>query len=281
MKKAIALLDEAKGFEDEGKFDLALEQYERAIRLGVGNQAIAHQGSGRALARLGRFEEALDECRKALALNSDLQLAHSVLGYVYQQQSRYDLAEAELLEALRLQPDDCVVLANLASMYIALDRYREATDFYEKIVQHQPKDWEKRIQLAYLHLGQSNFRQAVEHLNKTLTANPTMLKIYPSYAAVFISAISHRFGQLNPVIRFGISIGFYFLAGLFPPLVSVPVGVFLSGIVLLAVVANLWFRTYRHRGKSFVLTTSLVLILYCLCYWGIVLIRQNWLSQGV
>ena len=82
----------AKEFENQGKFALAAKEYEHAIELGIGNQVEAHQKRGRALARLGRYEEALDECQRALVLNPDLPLAHELLGYVYMQQARYYLA---------------------------------------------------------------------------------------------------------------------------------------------------------------------------------------------
>lgn len=88
---------EAKSFEDQQRFDLAAEQYQKAVDLGIGDQALAHQGRVRALARLGRLEEALDECQKALKLKLDLPLVHGVLGYIYLSQAKYELAEKELL----------------------------------------------------------------------------------------------------------------------------------------------------------------------------------------
>jgi tetratricopeptide (TPR) repeat protein len=63
---------EAKSFEDQQRFDLAAEQYQKAVDLGIDDQALAHQGRARALARLGRLEEALDECQKALKLKPEL-----------------------------------------------------------------------------------------------------------------------------------------------------------------------------------------------------------------
>lgn len=48
----------AKRFEADNRFDLAEQQYQKAIELQVGDLAAAYEGRGRALARLGRLEEA-------------------------------------------------------------------------------------------------------------------------------------------------------------------------------------------------------------------------------
>jgi tetratricopeptide (TPR) repeat protein len=266
---------EAKRLEDQGKFDLAAEQYENAIKLCIGDQAIAHQGRGRALARLGHLEEAIDECQKALELNLNLYLAHGVLGYIYFQQAKYDLAESELLTTLRLRPNDVVALNNLISIYSNLGRYQEAMATCEKVIQHQPENLERRVLLANFYLIQSRFREAIGQLNKVFAANPAKFKIYPLYAVAWVNAVVSFFSRLSVFAWLGAGLSLYLIALLAPSFLSIPVGIVLSAFALLVMLTNLWFRNYKHKGKGLILSAFVFPGIYCLIYWWIVIVIRS------
>lgn len=264
----------AKRFEGQGRFDLAAQQYEKAIKLGVGDQAIAHQRRGRSLARMERLEEALEECQMALNLNPDLHLAHSVSGYIYGQQGKYDAAEEELLTALDLQPGDVVTLTNLVNLYSVLERYQEETTMCERVIQYQPENLEMRNILVHLYLSQARFREAIKQLNEAHAARPGDLGVYPYYAAAIVDAVPHYL-RLNPAVGAAILVGSFLLAPFGPPLLSLPIGIALSAFVLVSAFVYLWFYISRFKGKGFVILQVLVFyLLLCAVYWGIVYIRN-------
>lgn len=262
----------AKVFENQGKSALAAKEYMRAIELGIGDQSVAHRERGRSLARLGHYEEALNECQKALALDPKLPLVHGVLGYVHIQQARYDLAEKEFLAALRLHPDDVNALTNLAYIYSKQKRYEEAVAVCKRGLQHQPQDLELRIALAELYRSQYHFREAMKQLNEARKAKLSFRILFHA-VAIFVNIVLQFFAKLNPLIRTGISAAIYGIALLAPSFLSIPVGLVLLGFGLLLVFV--YSRIYTYKGREFkVLFLFLLYFMSCAVYWGIALLLR-------
>jgi tetratricopeptide (TPR) repeat protein len=64
----------------------------------------------------GRFEEAVQELKAAIAIRPDYAEAHSTLGTVYKQLKRLPEAAAALREAVRLQPEFAGAYSTLAAV---------------------------------------------------------------------------------------------------------------------------------------------------------------------
>lgn len=275
MDNQDAFAVKAKMLEDRGEYDLAIREYNKAIALGVGDQASIQQQKGRALSHLERFQEAIDACQQALALNPDLCLAHGVLGYSYLRQTKYDLAEQEYQQVLRLQPDNLVALTNLGHIYFDRRQYRRAVAAWEKAVHLFPQNSEIRVRLAYLYIGLSRFRQAILHLNRMLFAKPVLFKIYPLYTAALVKATVVNFERLNVLLKVGILLIPYLIALWTPLVFNTSVGVILSLYSLISILVFTWFRDKKYDDtKILIWRAFLFYLFYCLIYWGIVYIRH-------
>ncbi len=258
---------QAQEYEDQGKFDLAENYYEQAIKLGIGDLALAHQGRGRSLSRLGYLDDALEECRKALELNPELSLAHGVIGYIYFSQEKYELAEKEFLIAIRLDPNDAISLANLGSTYTNLQRYHEATEIFEKCIQRHPDNLEMRLELVRLYTIRSNFSKAISEFKKIVRSTPTKLKLYSVSYSILLMAIGIKWQQAHSMSRFGWRIGVYLVALFAPTFLSIPVGLLLSFLIFSAILMHLRSKRYQ---ESRILTGILGAGIYCVFYWFLV-----------
>lgn len=267
-------LSQAKIFEDQNKFDLALKEYEQAITLGIGNQAVAYQGRGRAFARLGLLEEAESDCQKALTLDPHLHVAHSVLGYIYIQQAKSELAEKELLAALAIEPNDINSLTNLAIIYTNSGRYQPAAELCEKIIRLQPENISPMFHLVRIHLEQSHFQKAIRQLNKLLIARPMTLGLYQLYSIVLVNATLKSFSQLNIFARVCVLMLFQAVALLTPGLLSIPLGILVSLFVLLVIFENLWFGNYKSKNKEQVFLGIFSLSANSVLYWLFVFLHR-------
>lgn len=76
---------------------------------------------------------ALSEAKRAVALDPELAIAHSALGYAYSMSGRFRDADAAHRTALELSPRDAVICHNAAWHLMSQGRYRSAINFFEQV----------------------------------------------------------------------------------------------------------------------------------------------------
>jgi tetratricopeptide (TPR) repeat protein len=95
-----------------GKFDEAAELYRKAVALNPENGE-AYSGLGLALIKQGNYDEAQAACRKALELNPKDPHAYNNLGVTLQKQGRLAEAREAFEQALQIAPDMAAATQNL------------------------------------------------------------------------------------------------------------------------------------------------------------------------
>ncbi|MEZ5332376.1 MAG: CHAT domain-containing protein [Thermoanaerobaculia bacterium] len=133
-------LDQARSLHQEGRLEEALEAYRQVIGADSSAEDVATAANNACvlLNGLGRYVEAVELCRRALALRRDLGDARRLgrtlnnLGLVLQQTGSTDEAEAAFEEALAInrEGDDAegqaANLTNLGMLTVAHGRYEES-----------------------------------------------------------------------------------------------------------------------------------------------------------
>ncbi|RME70075.1 MAG: tetratricopeptide repeat protein, partial [Chloroflexi bacterium] len=114
----------------------------------------------------GRWAEAVDAYRQAIALDPNFQPAYVNLGVAYYQLGQFDLAAAQYEKALELVPDDNETAYNLGALYLQqalsagsqpdADLLRQAVAHLEGIRERDPDIVQTYFSLgvAYFFLGQ-------------------------------------------------------------------------------------------------------------------------------
>ncbi|MFQ5655947.1 MAG: tetratricopeptide repeat protein [Candidatus Methylomirabilales bacterium] len=88
--------------------------------------------------REGKFEEAIQEYKRALDIRSDYEEAHNSLGLLYLRMGKMDLAIEELSEATRLSPNTVDYHRNLGTAYLQAGKRKRAQKEFEKVLQLEP-----------------------------------------------------------------------------------------------------------------------------------------------
>lgn len=113
-----------------------MECYQELVNSDPRN-AIARNGLGIALARLGRYEEAEGQFRSAIASRAGFPEAYFNLAGVLQSTGRFGESEMPLRRALKLKPVYLDARVSLGMSLVLLNRLEEARDCYEKALRSE------------------------------------------------------------------------------------------------------------------------------------------------
>ena len=121
------------------QFSSGLDCYDKALEIDP-KFAVAWNGKGSSLHKLGRYTEALDCCDKALEIDPQHVYAWNNKGVLLKKRGRFEEALDCYDKALEIDPKFAVVWNSKGSSLHSLGRYTEALDCYDKALQIDPRD---------------------------------------------------------------------------------------------------------------------------------------------
>ncbi len=128
-----------KGYEPKSEeyLNKAIEEYRKAIAINP-NIAVAHHALGLAYERKFR-SMVIEEYKKAIAIDPDESLTHYLLGAFYHRKEMHDEAIKEMkkAEALGIEPTSRLIFVHkiLGTEYLKTERYDLAVKHFEKAIQ--------------------------------------------------------------------------------------------------------------------------------------------------
>jgi protein O-mannosyl-transferase len=134
--------------------------------------ARAHNNLGRALLKIDRLDDAIEEFRRAIALQPNHAFAHFNLGVTFLSRDQWKQAEPHFRAALAADPRYVDARTNLGRVLSHLGRKEEAIAQYRIAIDADPHAAEVRIDLAALLLEQGNSREAEIMLRAVLATAP-------------------------------------------------------------------------------------------------------------
>lgn len=131
-----------------------------------------HYARGTALARSGKFEQALEELQKAAKLDAQNPRVHNMLGVVLTRLGRLQEANEAYSRALSLAPGFYAARKNRAVNSFAQGDFKFAAKEFEALAQLRPKDFVPRLFLGLLALEGSGFPAARRYLLEARRLSP-------------------------------------------------------------------------------------------------------------
>lgn len=148
-----------------GHLDAAVEEARRAQALDpLSSNADAHVGL--ALFRARRFDDAVAELRKALEFNPQALDAHMFLGFIYIQQGKKDEAITEFQTVVQLSERNPSMLALLGYAYASAGRRDDAQAILNELQSGKQPVTQIEMAMIYIALGEND--EAFEWLEKAL-----------------------------------------------------------------------------------------------------------------
>jgi tetratricopeptide (TPR) repeat protein len=166
---AIAYLQQRQFTDARRVFDGMLQH--------LGDQPELHVVIGRAFRVAGRLPEAIDEFKKAIALNPTLARVHDNLALAYlmnEGASRLDDAEREFKTELVANPDEFFANYYLGIVYIFQRKWELAIGFLKHASRIQPNNPDPYFQLGQAYQELEKHDQAIEALKQAIALNPDL-----------------------------------------------------------------------------------------------------------
>src|SRR6266403_119902 len=166
---AIAYLQQRQFSEARQIFDWMLQN--------LGDQPELHVVIGRAFRVAGRLPEAIDEFKKAIALNPALARVHDNLALAYlmnEGASRLPDAEREFKTELVSNPDEFFANYYLGIVYIFQRKWELAIAFLKNASRVQADNPDPYFQLGQAYQELERHDQAIEALKKSIALNPDL-----------------------------------------------------------------------------------------------------------
>jgi tetratricopeptide (TPR) repeat protein len=139
------------------------------------NNWLAYNNRGVAYGGLGRYQDAMEDCRQAVKIKPDYAEAYLNLGNAYGSLNRNQDAIDAHKQAIKIKPDYAKAYFNIGCDYDKLNRISEAIDAYRQAIKIRPDYAEafNNLGKAYGRLGR--FAEAIEAFTQAV-------KIQPDYA---------------------------------------------------------------------------------------------------
>jgi tetratricopeptide (TPR) repeat protein len=126
---------------------------------------LTHLFLARVYCRAGRFEEGVTESKRYIELTGGEPNAYDSLGASYVWQGKYEEAEQAYRAALARKPDFDVALVHLAAVHYRQGRYRDAISECQQYLRISPADIDQargNAWLAWIHLRRGDLAKARE-----------------------------------------------------------------------------------------------------------------------
>ena len=152
-----------------GKYDLAVQEFQRALQLDA-NNAEAYQQISRAYEYLGRSTEAENALNKAIALRPEYWDLHNSLGSFYYRQHDWAKAAKAFRNVIELTPDNSAAYSNLGVVLSHMDDKAGARRMYEKSIELSPT-YNAYSNLAGIYYNAGEWGKAAAAYEKSLKLN--------------------------------------------------------------------------------------------------------------
>lgn len=121
----------------------------------------------------GRLEEAIRLYRESIAAYPTAE-AHTFLGWTYSFLGRYDDAIAECRRAIEVDPDFGNPYNDIGAYLLELGRFDEAIPWLEKAIEaprYEPRHY-PHFNLARIYIRRYEYAEALDHLKKAVELEP-------------------------------------------------------------------------------------------------------------
>jgi DNA-binding winged helix-turn-helix (wHTH) protein/tetratricopeptide (TPR) repeat protein len=185
-----------------GRPEEALQEMKRALEL-ESTSLVMNTFMGATLYFAGRYDEAIEQCHRTIEMDPNFAVAHWHLGLAYEQKGMFDDAIAEFQKATTLSGGSPLMKASLGNAYAKANRKDEAIMILDELKELSKQRYMSSYEAAAIYVALGDNEQAfqlLERAYKERCFHLVYLKVWPQFRVV---CADPRFQDL--VQRIGLS----------------------------------------------------------------------------
>lgn len=183
---AKAYTNRAYVFQQEGKWEKAIEHYTKSLQYNV-IDAEVYYNMGVAHFNLNRDSLAIQSYTTALEYRKNYPDAYNGRGSVYARIGNKEKAYQDFNMAISIDSSYALAYKNRASSYFLENKYDEAIADFKRYVFYNEQDAEGWSNLCVAYLNKGDNAAAIKHCEEAIKRDPKFAKAYTNIGAAYIN----------------------------------------------------------------------------------------------
>ena len=148
-----------------GRFEEAVQEMKKALELEPAS-LVMNTFMGATLYYAGRYDEAIDQCRRTIEMDPNFAVAHWHLGLAYEQKQALDAATEEFKKAISLSGGSPLMKAALVRAYAKSQKKHEANEMLNELNELSKQQYVSAYEVATIYVALGNNEQAFQLLEQ-------------------------------------------------------------------------------------------------------------------
>ena len=174
-------------YMNEKKYDQALYDYSKAIALNP-NYPEPYYNRGIVFMNEKRYDQALDDFSKAIKFNPKFIQAYINRGIVFMKEGKYLQAINDCNKAIELNPNNAEAYYNRGSVFMNSKKYDQALDDFSKAIAQNSNYVEAFINRGVVLMNENKYDQALDDFNNAIALNPNFIEAFINRGSVFMNS---------------------------------------------------------------------------------------------
>jgi len=198
LKGILAELKDAEGlfylgnaFCDRELFESGIECYDVSLKLKECAEAYSNRGI--AYAKLNKYERAIEDFSKAIALNPDDAEAYYNRGIAYAKLNKYERAIKDYDETIKLNPNYAAAYNNRGAAYAKLNKYERAIKDYDETIKLNPNYAAAYNNRGAAYAESNQHERAIKDYDRAIELNSNYAEAYANRGIAYSEI--HRYEE--------------------------------------------------------------------------------------
>ena len=166
-----------------GRYEEAVTEFQKALALDPASAA-AKRGLAKAYEAQGRIKEAELTYKEAIKLKPDYWAGYNVLGVFYYRHGRYEDAVTQFHHVANRVPLNAKGYTNLGGAYFNLDRWNDAKEMFKRSVNIEP-NYKAYSNLATIYFYEEQYSDAARMYDKALQIDDNDYRVWGNLASAY------------------------------------------------------------------------------------------------